>query len=766
MIVNVIVNNPNSNVDFEYSYNVPFEIETVIQIGMRVLVPFGNGNRLLMGYVYRIFDQPSDDNLKYITELLDFEPLISEKQIQLAKYIKHDTLSPLIRVLNLMIPQALLLRTKKYLEICDHNNIDGDLALLFNGKQQLEFTKNLQKYAYKIKTNIKKGYLKISYSALSDTNYKYINKYIIDRINENIKDLNFKIKSKLSLLDDSLYSKLELQDKFKISNYMVDKLVTLSILKKERVKEIRIVKRQIPVSHRFLKNDFEIEQVINKIQNEKLASFFYAKNTYEIDALVERVVRQNSINNLNTLIIVPDILSSYRVASYIRNKFDIDVATLNSEIPNGEILDYYDEIKNLQYSVIVTTPACSLYEFPNLNTIIMLDTESDNYYNVQSPRYNLKLVMNEYAKIYNIKLIYTSVIPCIEDYVDCLKGRYHFIESKKETEEVNVEVIDLKNELLTNNNSSFSQKLLRKIQLTVNSNKQVLLISNRKLFSNYIMCRSCGKMIECQKCSIPLQYSLKQNLYVCPACGLRYQSFTSCPECGEETFRYLGSGIEQMEKELQDFFPKAKIGILNESSYKLALNINSMIEDEEIQIIIATSVFSKSIFNDNIGLVCIMNLTEITGNQSYIANERAMTQLIHTKQLCLEKDIPLIIQTYQPHSSVVTNFILDDINGYLKDELNSRHKLRNAPFYMINRIIIKASYENVFKEANHVKKLLSELIKENYFIIGPTYNKTYQGVQLIVKHQNNHISDIYEKLYDLFKNSNVMLIFDKYPRYI
>ena len=152
MVASVVINVSSSNVDVAYDYIVPEELQSLIKIGCRVKVPFGNSNRTLMGYVVDLKDNiETTYELKLIVELIDLEPVITKEKLELAKYIKEDTLCPLIRILNLMVPEILHLKPVQYLNVINYNELDANLADVLGGKNIVPYSAKLAKYSYKIK---------------------------------------------------------------------------------------------------------------------------------------------------------------------------------------------------------------------------------------------------------------------------------------------------------------------------------------------------------------------------------------------------------------------------------------------------------------------------------------------------------------------------------------------------------------------------------------------------------------------------------------
>lgn len=774
MFASVIINVTSSNVDVEYTYIIPQHLESLIKVGSRVKVPFGQSNRTIMGYVTGISTDNNKSNiaLKEISELVDLEPLLSYNQLILAKYIKEDTICPLIRVLNLMIPEALQLKPVKYFRVVDYNKLDANIANIFEGKEIIKYEAKYDKYLARIKKAIDLGYIELRYDALPTATEKIIEKYKLNSIvfrNNTIK-LSNNIYDRIQYLEgEEALTKEEIIDKSSISSYMFKKLKDNGYFNIIKEKKSRVKIHDIAINERFIKSNQQYDEVVKKVENNKTKPILWiSKDIIETENVIERIVRNNVSKNKNTLILCPDILSSYRISSLIRKRTKLSVACINSELSKTEYLDLFYDIKKDDYRVIVTTSKGSLIEYPNLESIVLVDSENDCYYNDQSPRYDLKKVMHAYAKIYGVSLIYHTYFPSLDEYVKAIKGNYEIIEHQDfENDNLSVQVVDLKNELLRANDTKISPKLLQQIKKCKSLGKQALLISNRKYYSDFVMCRSCGEIIKCKRCDVAMKYSQKNNNLICPACGMKMMMLYTCPHCESQTFRMEGNGIEQIVDDLKKSLCDYRIVTISDSNYADFNSVMLQIENNSVDIIISTDLFSRSIIDKNIGLVGIIDLDEIIGNSSFLSNERAYSMLLHARQKIINnEDADMIIQTYHPDSFVIKSFITGEYKDYLKIEINNRKNQRNTPFFNINRIFIKGKYEYVFKEANHVKQMLQDILGNKVFVIGPTFNKSHQAVQLIVKHQILDINEYYNRIYEMYQASNVTIIFDKYPKYL
>lgn len=766
MFVSVVIDNASSNVDQYFEYAVQNEFASFVKVGERVSVPFGQSNKPIMGYIIEVYENSKfGGQSKYIFEVLDFKPVLSEEQIKLALYIKDECVCPLIRVLNLMIPKALRVKTYKYIEVLSYNNLDASLIELFGGLLIIEYTKKYQPYYAKIKKEIDKGNLRIYYDTKQVASIYYEKRYCCDKDVCN-KDYNqLRSEKKRTFIDEFMFSdpitKNQIMDRYGVSLYLINDLIKKRYIYEVKVKTSRVKERTIPT---LVKDDDGLfEDVENRLWDKDIPSLYIPKSTTELDSVIARLTNTTLKNDRNVVIVCADILSSLKYSSLLRKKFNIDVACINSNIGDGEYLDYYLDICDNRYPVVVTTPVGAFLPYSNVGLYIVLDEESDNYFNDQSPRYDLRKLVYCLSRLNKCKLIYESLCPDVSYMCYGLKGNFDILEGKN-NELPNIEVVNLRDELLKGNASFISNSLYRSMADAMAANKQTLLIVNNKSFANYVICRSCGDVPKCDRCGLSMQYNEKRNELVCPACGSRTPFSGKCNKCDSTSLRFGGIGIESMAKEVFERFKYARIlAIDSNDNYDEFLSNMNDIEDGSAQVIITTETYAKALVDENIALVGVVNFDSVLKTPTYDANSRAYSLLVNACSH-LKKDGKLIIQTTQVDNPVLKYMIVNDYNGFLKEEVKLRKASFNEPFYKVNRIIVKAKYEEMFKVANNIKLTLKELAGNKLFIIGPTYSKRNSGVVLIIKHNYKEINDVYKKIYEHYQSTTTQVIFDKYPR--
>lgn len=773
MIAKVIVNVSSSNTDQFYDYIIPSEFCAFAKVGARVKVPFGNADRVIMGFILEINnDFSNNENLKEIIEVIDYEPVLTDKQILIAKHIKDDAVCPLIRILNLMIPDALKLKSKKYLTLVDYQDIDPRLITLFEKNETIEYNNSLKIYDSLIAKYVKLEKILISYDTTQVTKQKYITKYMLNPgfTYQNFSTLrSARQKDFLERIHNEVaMSSKELIDKYEVSLSMINSLYKKGFLSKTEELETRVKVRNIPIEKRIKSTKDElILKLIEKLDNYTKPILYVPNNDIQLINSILQLINKNQVNNKNTVIFVPEILNTYKIDNLIRQSTGLSVGVINSSMSNGEILDIYNDIKNDSYSVIVTSSKGALFPYQNVGSYILLDSESDNYYNDQSPRYDLHNVFEYSASLNNSKVIRISYVPTVLEYTYALKGYLDIVEHIDINKPANTEIIDLKDELKYGHNSYLSIRLMKLLQINKAKNKKSILIVNNKSYSSYVLCRSCGQTIKCSRCGVTLQYNKKNEMLICPACANRIPYDSKCPNCGKDSLKLGGVGIEQVEEELKKELPSFNISSFTSNNFDDFFSIQEEIYENNIDILVTTSLHAKSIVMENIGMVAIINIDSTSRAADYDATYRAYNMLVHMGKLINnENDSLLVVQTYNPKDQYLEDYLSGNYHDFIKNEVVTRKILKNEPFYFVNRIIVKGKYETIFKEAQAIKQMLITQYGKDVFVMGPTYNYSFQAVQLIVKHKVSNISNFYQIIYQQYQSTSTTILIDKYPKYL
>lgn len=763
---NVVVDVNSSHVDYEYEYLIPTDITPFIKIGSRVGVPFSNSNRLVLGYVTDLYsDKRFEGETKSIEVLFDYEPLITEEQLKLARTIKNNTLSTLVSALNLMVPKMLRLKADKYLYINDYSKLDADLATIIKGRQLVKYDSKFKGYASKISKDVRDGNIEIRYSLTDRGSHKFVSKYVINH-DKYKGDVLKSLKQKEFL--ERFYTNTEpltideIVERYEVSPWLVRKLIENKLLKEIKVEVSRIKKRDFKYDNIATEETIEVQKKVTKVEESSKPTLIHLQNAQDEITYLLALIKSTLDQEKRALIVVPNVILVYKIASLISQKTKAEVITFSGKITDGEFYDAYMAVVRGQTDIVVTSSVGAFVPITDLGLIIMLDEENDSYFNDQSPRYDLHQILAFRAEFHQAKFVMFSVAPSIVSYTKGLRNHYQLlITSNKDYYQTYV--IDLTDELKRGNRRPLSNSLALAISENLSKKAQSLLILNTRGYSRFVLCRECGRTMKCPKCGLSLSYYQQSNKLKCAACGYQKAFSGECPECHSKYIRHMGFGIEQLIDYLQEAYPEARIISMDEEKLEGMAEKMASITEGEADIIVAPDVMSRGLIEPNIKLVGILALDLLLSMPSYLANEKAYSMLMHASYHVSNKpDGKLFIQTYQPNHFLLRPFITNDYNSFYQQELDIREASFNEPFYEVNKIIIKGPIKPSFQTGDLIKKVLMDLVKKNIFVLGPSYNSREKAVQLVVKHQYPEINKIYQVIYEKYQTSNVLIIFHKY----
>jgi len=750
MYINVIIDNPASQVDQTFTYHSDY----FVLPGMRVKVPFGKGNNPKLGIVLSI-NEKVDTSLvfKDVIEVLDTEPILDDVDLKVTKLIKSHAICPTSRIFNMMIPYSKRLKQIKYLKIINSLDIDANLLALFNGELVVPYTTKFKDYEKIIKKLVSNGSIQIVQDAIERETKKY-NKTLELIDYDYFPTTTRRMEVVEYLKEFGKTDEEELIEALGITVSVINKLIELNVIKRTCTKASFKVKKIINSS--FLEKNVLNDDLINQTLNDKI-KLFIPKSIEESNSFLLRVIVENKKINQNTLILVPDILEGYYISSFIIKNLDVAVCNLNTNINDSELNEYFFEIKENKYNVIVSTPAYFLWSYKYVSTIIVLDEESHNYSFDQSPRINVKEIIEEIIlnKLTNkqIRLIYTSFSPSIEAYTNVVKYKYQLMESNNNVNESKINVVNMAKVLKQMESFIISNALKDSIDLALKDDKKVLLVINNRQYAKSIVCRNCGKTYICPKCNVPLQYNIKKKELKCPVCFSTLKE-VKCSYCSSSEALFDGLGMQRVEEKLDEL--GYRYATLDNPKFLSLEEILEKLDNNDIDIVIASSTYAKALKDANIGLVAFIDFDAILNQYCYDASSLALSVLQNMKAISEN----VVIQTYDPNHFVIKYFVLNDYESFYDEEIRNRTILKVSPLYYVDRILVKAEFKEMFRISSNIKNVLLKLSKE-IIVIGPSYNYKEQKVQMIVKHNMDNINNVYTRIYEMYQDTQNVIIFDR-----
>lgn len=718
MYINVLVETKVKSNDMTFTYHVPSIYDNVNLIGKRVLVPFGTRN--IEGFVLNETYKPDNYDIKDIIDVIDEDVVLNDELLDLGKFMNKKYLCNLISCYQAMLPKALKAKVK------------------------------------------------------NNENVKTI-KYI--KLNENIKDIVIKGKKQLEIIDylkdndEVLKSTIESKSALKS---LIDKNIVIEYGKEvyrkvktdENTSNIKLTEEQINAVNK-IKESFNTSKTI------LLHGVTGSGKTEVYISLVKEIIKQNK----TAIILVPEISLTPQITARFKGVFGENIAILHSSLSDGEKYDEFRRIKRGEVSVVIGARSAIFAPLNNIGIIIIDEEHSDSYKQDCNPRYNTYDIAKKRSETHKCPVLLASATPTIESYARSMKGYYEFVSLPNRVNKrplPKVSIIDMKSEI-RKGNKLISEELYNKIQDRLDKEEQVMLLLNRRGYSNYVSCMSCGYISKCPNCDITLTYHKTSNMLRCHYCGYGTKNISICPSCKEDSIRQIGTGTQKIEEEVQNMFENAKVCRMDADTTSKKGSHHKIINEfneGKYNILIGTQMISKGLNFPNVTLVGVINADSSLNIPNFRSSENTYSLLdqVIGRAGRDKKEGEAIIQTFNPEHYSIVNASIHDYKSFYNYEMSIRKKLNYPPYCFITLIKISSKdFSLGMSEANKIKDYLVKNLKSTN-ILGPSManvlkvNNIY-NFQIILKYKKDE--SLYETLEELLKiyetNNTVKIEFDFSP---
>lgn len=669
----VILNNEAVEIDRPFTYKVKEELVPLISVGHRVKVPFGFKNKPTEGFVIELLTEYNEEyKIKEISKLCDEDPILTKEDLLIIEFLVNKTLCKHIDAIRVLIPTGLIkgLKSKKKKVIVFNKDIDREL-------------KNSEKY-----------------------------ENLVSFIKNN----------------DGIYSKAELSKEFNFSTYTINKSIELGFLD---INE--------KVVHRFNKRVYD-KDLSKNLTEEQREAIFNIENSKEKGILLKGVtgsgkteIYMNLVEKaLNkgkgAIVLVPEIALTPQMIERFKGRFGEDVALFHSKLSDGERFDEWYRVKSGDCRLVVGARSAIFLPVKNLGLIIIDEEHEGTYKSEHNPKYNTKDVAEFLSLIKGCKYILGSATPSVESFADAMVSKLKLVELKNRVDNKplpTMEIVDMREELRVKNMSLFSRKLYKEMKEALERKEQIILFLNRRGFSTFISCRSCGYVFKCPKCDISMTYH-KNGYLVCHYCGKAEKQVKICPKCKSKYVKFFGAGTERVENEVRKYFKDSRILRMdadttrNKESYE---KIYNSFKNREADILIGTQMITKGLDFKGITLVGILSADMSLNIPDYRSGERTFQLITQVSGRAGrgDKEGKVIIQSYTPNHPSLKYVINNNYMGMFKEEIAVRKAMKYPPFGKILLIRGISKDEEKLKEfMKKSKEMLDNILDESLDILGPT----------------------------------------------
>jgi primosomal protein N' (replication factor Y) len=713
-----------------FTYQVSEAEFNYIQIGMRVAVPFGKTKIVTALVLDKNNIPPQLYEAKEIHQILDEQPVVNAFQIEHWKWIASYYMCSLGEVFRSALPSGYILESETQISAKENATVDfselkDDEYLILEALQSQSsitiqdvikilgkktvfpiINKLLAKGALVLQEEISEQYKPklVRYIKLQDA---YLQP---DKLAELLKELSSAKRQRELVLH---YFQLHAQDKNPISvkqliessgisstiiKSLVDKLIFEEYyIAHDRVVFDQATDSQFTLSAPQQKAYESIQQNLNHFEVNLLHGITASGKTEIYIKLLEYYVQQGK----QVLFLLPEIALTTQLVQRLTAYFGNEVAVFHSKYTNNERIEVWNQVleQSPKAKVVIGVRSALFLPFSNLGCIIVDEEHEPTYkQNDPAPRYHARDAAIVLAKQHQAKVLLGSATPSLETYYNVQTKKYGLTELNVRYGKVvlpEIFLIDIKDKYFRKKMTGhFSDELIEAIAETVTKGEQVILFQNRRGFSPYVECMTCGHVPHCPSCDVSLTYYKFKNQLRCHYCGYSMANPTHCHSCQSVDLTTKGFGTEQIEMELKALFPEKNIGRMDQDTTRGKFGFEKIIDafkNREVDILVGTQMLAKGLDFDNVTLVGILNADNLLNQPNFRAYERAFQMMTQVSGRAgrSEKSGKVLIQTFNPLHNTIQQVLGTDYLSMYKEQLYERQNFKYPPFYRLIKLTLK-----------------------------------------------------------------------------
>jgi primosomal protein N' (replication factor Y) len=459
-----------------------------------------------------------------------------------------------------------------------------------------------------------------------------------------------------------------------------------------------------------------------------------------------KLIESYYLQGKQVLYLLPEIALTSQMIRRLQLHFGGNIVIYHSKFNNNERVEMWNKIKTGETRIVLGARSALFLPFKELGLIIV-DEEHDASFKQQdpAPRYNARDASIFYASLYDAKVLLGSATPSIETYYNAQKGKYGLVELTERFGGIHlpiIEIIDTR-KVVQKGKVMLSPQLKEAVQQAVEKGRQVILFQNRRGYSPYLLCGTCGYLPQCKNCDVTLTLHKYSNKLHCHYCGTTYPKINECPACGTVNWVEKNFGTEKIEEMLDEEFPNFKIARMDVDSVKGKSahdNLIKLFEQQRIDILVGTQMVVKGLDFEKVSLVGILDADGLLSFADFRVNERAFQLMEQVSGRAGRKDEQgkVLIQATQVNHPILQFVQQHDYKKMYEFEIAHRQQFFYPPFSRIIEITLKHKSKEVVDEAAH--KLGAALkIDLNNFIVGP-------AAPVVARIRNQYLMELLVKL--------------------
>ena len=753
-VAKVIVDVPTMQTDQPFTYLVPENLNEQLAVGMRVEVPFGNGNRHVQGFVLAIEPMAAmvldetNVQLKELVAVLDLKPVLNTEMLALADYMKEKTFAFKITCLQTMLPSVMRADYQKYIYLTDE--LSEELQdQLFYGLEEISWDQAQERGLLpQLMALRKQQKVDIRYEVTTRNKVKMVRFIKAAKEFEQLEEIRLGLRKGAKKKEQLLYYLQRLGTEKVTAVKEMKELGFSTALLNEAAKNgwLTFIEKEA-YRDPFANQTFEkttalslnaeqqvaVETILQSVQEQQSQTYLLEGITGSGKTEVYLQVIAEVLNQGKTAImLVPEISLTPQMVQRFKSRFGEHVAVMHSGLSQGEKYDEWRKIERGEAEVVVGARSAIFAPIENIGVIIVDEEHEASYKQEETPRYHARDLAIWRSEYHHCPVVLGSATPSLESRARAQKNVYQRLRLTQRANQAatlpTIDVVDMRQEVENGNVSSFSMSLQEKLQERLEKNEQSVLLLNRRGYSSFVMCRDCGYVLPCPNCDISLTLHMDSKTMKCHYCGHEERIPYRCPNCGQDKIRYYGTGTQKVEEELQTLLPDSRILRMDVDTTRRKGAHEKILRtfgEGQADILLGTQMIAKGLDFPNVTLVGVLNADTALNLPDFRSSERTFQLLTQVSGRAgrAEKPGEVIIQSFNPEHYAIQLAKAQDYEDFYTKEMYIRHRGDYPPYYFTVQITASHPEENeAAKQMFQIATKLKQGLSPQAILLGPTPN--------------------------------------------
>jgi primosomal protein N' (replication factor Y) len=777
------------HVSSTFIYRLPVSITQITQPGARIVVPLGR--KFVTGYVVALLDELrpgtslQESEIKDAREVLDIIPLVTPELLELTRWVAEYYLSPWGEVIKAALPPGISPTIQQFLSLTESGRAELQRLSLNSSESLSSKERILQLLGEAEETELQalsahlpatqatrlvreldqEGLLQIKQRAGSEfVKAKYQRRARLAVADaEPVESEGRKLTEAQSRVIEALkqHESLALPELLAEANVSSSAITTLQKRKLIEVFEQRVRRDPFGDSTWTQAENYHLtpDQLgVLATLDEPLRARAYAAfllhgvtGSGKTEVYI-RAMRVALSLGRSALMLVPEIALTPVFSRRLRMHFGDQVAIFHSSLSRGERFDEWTRVRNGEARIVIGTRSAVFAPIKDLGLVIIDEEHESTYRQQDSPHYNGRDTAIMRAQKESAVVILGSATPSLESFHNAQTGKYRYLQMPNRLGNrpmAVAEIVDMRDVFARQKKPTiFSDKLLTAISETHRRQEQSIILLNRRGYSSFVLCRSCGESIQCPNCDVTLTYHRSERVIICHYCNHREAAPQKCPNCEGKYIYYVGEGTQQIEEQLKKLFPELRIARIDRDTASRRGEFERSLSDfgaGKIDMLVGTQILAKGHDFPNVTLVGVVSVDAGMALPDFRAAERTFQLLTQVAGRAGRGDRAgkVLIQTYHPYHYALRHASAQDYAGFYQEEIRHRENHTYPPFVALASLLVHGTdLPKVKAEAVELRKELDRANADRTArVLGPAPAplarlKGEYRVQLIIKCRN------------------------------